>query len=37
VQKRYPEFPIRNGVHGWEDYLPPLSPTLTRLVEEYDA
>jgi polysaccharide pyruvyl transferase WcaK-like protein len=37
LQKRYPEFPIRNGVHGWEDYLPPLSSTLNRLVEEYDA
>lgn len=37
VQKRYPEFPVRSGVHGWEDYLPPLSPALTRLVEEYDA
>jgi polysaccharide pyruvyl transferase WcaK-like protein len=37
VQKRYPEFEIRSGVHGWEDYLPPLGPALTRLVEEYDA
>ncbi|MEW6211997.1 MAG: polysaccharide pyruvyl transferase family protein [Acidobacteriota bacterium] len=37
VQKRYPEFEIRSGVHGWEDYLPPLGPSLTRLVEEYDA
>ena len=35
VQKRYPEFPIRKGVLSWEDYLPPLSPNLSRLVETY--
>ena len=35
VQKRYPEFPIRNGRLSWEDYLPPLSPKLKKLVEEY--
>jgi polysaccharide pyruvyl transferase WcaK-like protein len=35
VQKRYPEFPIRNGRLSWEDYLPPLSPKLRKLVEEY--
>lgn len=35
VQKRYPEFPIRNGRLSWEDYLPPFSPTLKKLVEEY--
>jgi polysaccharide pyruvyl transferase WcaK-like protein len=37
LQRRYPEFPIRNGVYVWEDYLPPLSPALGKLVEEYDA
>ena len=26
VARRYPEFPVRTGVLGWEDYLPPLSP-----------
>jgi len=36
VQRQYPEFPVRRGVAGWEDYLPPLSPTLRRLVETYD-
>ena len=33
VQQRFPEFPVRAGVLGWEDYLPPLSPNLRRLVE----
>lgn len=35
VQRRYPEFPIRQGVQQWEDYLPPLSPNLRRLLEAY--
>src|SRR6202142_1762587 len=34
VARRFPEFPVRQGVLSWEDYLPPLSPSLTRLVEE---
>jgi len=33
VAARYPEFPVRSGLHHWEDYLPPLSPTLRKLVE----
>jgi polysaccharide pyruvyl transferase WcaK-like protein len=37
VQRRYPEFPIRTGLLTWEDYLPPLSPALRRLVETYGA
>ncbi len=37
LQRRYPEFPIRTGVHSWEDYLPPLSPSLRRLVETYEG
>jgi hypothetical protein len=36
VRQTYPEFPLRTGVLGWEDYLPPLSPTLRDLVERYD-
>jgi polysaccharide pyruvyl transferase WcaK-like protein len=36
VQQRYPEFPVRSGVYSWEDYLPPLGPTLRELVETYD-
>jgi len=35
VQECYPEFPIRTGVLSWEEYLPPLSPGLRKLVEEY--
>jgi polysaccharide pyruvyl transferase WcaK-like protein len=35
VQQRFPEFPVRNGVVKWEDYLPPLSPRLRSLVEAY--
>jgi polysaccharide pyruvyl transferase WcaK-like protein len=36
VRQTYPEFPLRTGVLSWEDYLPPLSPTLRDLVERYD-
>ncbi|MCI0356711.1 MAG: polysaccharide pyruvyl transferase family protein [Acidobacteria bacterium] len=35
VQQRYPEFPFRDGQLSWEDYLPPLSPSLQKLVETY--
>ena len=34
VARRFPEFPVRQGVLSWEDYLPPLSPALCHLVEE---
>lgn len=37
VQRRYPEFPIRTGLLSWEDYLPPLNPNLSRVVEAYGA
>jgi len=37
VRRTYPEFPLRQGVLGWEDNLPPLNETLRKLVEEYDA
>jgi polysaccharide pyruvyl transferase WcaK-like protein len=33
VAKRYPEFPIRTGVLGWEEYLPELSPNILKLLE----
>jgi len=36
LQRRYPEFPIRKGLQSWEDYLPPLSPNLLKLMETYD-
>jgi polysaccharide pyruvyl transferase WcaK-like protein len=35
VARRYPEFPVRTGVLGWEEYLPPLSPTLHKLLETH--
>ena len=37
VRQTYPEFPLRQGVLSWEDYLPPLSENLTQLIERYDA
>ena len=37
VHACYPEFPVRSGVHGWEEYLPPLSPNLQRLLETYES
>jgi polysaccharide pyruvyl transferase WcaK-like protein len=33
VERQYPEFPARGGLRGWEEYLPPLSAELRRLVE----
>jgi polysaccharide pyruvyl transferase WcaK-like protein len=36
VQQLYPEFPISGGVRSWEDYLPPLSPQLQKLVETHE-
>jgi polysaccharide pyruvyl transferase WcaK-like protein len=35
VQRRYPEFPTRRGEWSWEDYLPPMSPSLHELVTAY--
>jgi polysaccharide pyruvyl transferase WcaK-like protein len=35
VERQYPEFPVRRGVHSWEDYLPPLGQDLRALVETY--
>jgi polysaccharide pyruvyl transferase WcaK-like protein len=37
VQRRYPDFPIRQGKACWEDYLPPLSPDLRHLLETHGA
>jgi hypothetical protein len=37
VARQYPEFPIRTGVHGWEEYLPPLGSELCRLLEEHSG
>jgi len=37
VHQQYPEFPVRSGVRGWEEYLPPLSPNLERLLHTYES
>ena len=37
IQQCYPEFPIGNGIRTWEDYLPPLSPTLRNVLETYGS
>jgi polysaccharide pyruvyl transferase WcaK-like protein len=37
VRRTYPQFPLRVGVLSWRDYLPPLSDTLQRLLDTYDA
>ncbi|HXZ11696.1 MAG TPA: polysaccharide pyruvyl transferase family protein [Candidatus Sulfotelmatobacter sp.] len=37
IARRYPEFPIRTGVLSWEDYLPPLSANLERLLETHES
>jgi polysaccharide pyruvyl transferase WcaK-like protein len=37
VARQYPEFPVRRGVVGWEEYLPSLSPNLERLLERYSG
>jgi polysaccharide pyruvyl transferase WcaK-like protein len=35
VEQRYPGFPVRTGLLSWEDYLPPLSPHLRKLIDTY--
>ena len=35
LQRRYPEFPTRQGEWSWEDYLPPMSSSLRQLVSAY--
>jgi polysaccharide pyruvyl transferase WcaK-like protein len=37
VARRYPQFPVRTGVLSWEDYLPPLSPTVVKLLEAHNG
>jgi hypothetical protein len=37
VHQQYPEFPVRSGVRGWEEYLPPLGPNLERLLNTYES
>jgi len=35
VQRRYPEFPTRQGEWSWEDYLPPMNESLRQLLAAY--
>jgi hypothetical protein len=35
VGRRFPDFPTRSGIASWEEYLPPLSPQLLHLVDEF--
>jgi hypothetical protein len=35
VARQYPEFPLRRGVLGWEDYLHPLGRELQELLEAH--
>ncbi len=37
MRRQYPEFPLPSGVRSWEDYLPPLHPTLAQLAEKHDV
>ncbi len=35
VQRRYPDFPTRQGEWNWDDYLPPMNAGLHQLVEAH--
>lgn len=37
VARQYPDFPIRKGVLGWEEYLPPLGADLRGLLEKHSG
>jgi polysaccharide pyruvyl transferase WcaK-like protein len=37
VQEKHPEFPIRSEGRSWEEYLPPLSANLLRLIEKHEV
>ena len=37
VQRRYPAFPTRRGIWNWDDYLPPMNPSLRELIEAYEG
>jgi len=37
VRELYPAFPLAGGVRSWQDYLPPLSPGLVKLVERHES
>jgi polysaccharide pyruvyl transferase WcaK-like protein len=35
VARQYPDFPLRKGVLGWEEYLPPIGQDLEGLLEKH--
>jgi polysaccharide pyruvyl transferase WcaK-like protein len=35
VVRQYPDFPVRQGILGWEQYLPSLDAALERLLEKH--
>src|SRR5262249_16572062 len=35
VLKEHPDFPIRSDGPSWEEYLPPLSKNLVRLINKH--
>jgi len=35
VARQYPDFPVRQGVLGWEQYLPDLDLDLAQLLEKH--
>lgn len=35
VHERYPDFPIREGIFSWEDYLPELSANLKHIARQH--
>jgi polysaccharide pyruvyl transferase WcaK-like protein len=37
VARQYPEFPVRTGLLGWEEYLPSLSSGLCQLLERHSG
>jgi polysaccharide pyruvyl transferase WcaK-like protein len=37
VTRLYPDFPVRKSMLSWENYLPPLSSNLDRLVERHEG
>jgi polysaccharide pyruvyl transferase WcaK-like protein len=36
LERCYPDFPTRTGIYSWEDYLPPMSASLRKLIERYE-
>ena len=37
VHQQYPDFPVRSGVHSWEEYLPTISPGLEKLLNAHES